>query len=240
MHPKADEFILDVRRAMRMEAKPTVTTDSQLIDPDSVARVLERATIWLTPKIVEVYDPAAFAAWPEDLQTELHVAVEGFRAVASTVPPDKPAAPPQAREGVQAFARLKEAVQKVALSEWLDRGHALINEVEAWAKEFGWVTRRQQKKMDELLLGEYALDQLYMHAEGNLYILDPVARFIPGGLGAFDLSIQPSFYVTSIYCHKDGTWYIHLDVGQGERGTRKERLSGHSLRGGVMELRSLL
>jgi hypothetical protein len=240
MHPKADEFIRDVRRAVRMEAKPTVTTDSQLIDPDSAVRVLERAMLWLTPKIVEAYDPLAFEAWPEETQTKLRAAVEGFRAVASAVPEAKPATAPQAREGVLAFARLKDAVQKVALSEWLDRGNALINEVEAWANEFGWVTRRQPKKMDELLLGEYALDQLYIHAEGNLYILDPVARFIPGGLGAFDLSIQPSFFVTSIYGHTDGTWCIHLNVGQGLRGARKEPLSPDSLKDAVKDLRSLL
>ena|SRR5579884_1407323 len=190
MHPKADEFILDVRQAARTELRPTVTTDSQLIDPGSVARVLERAMLWLTPKIVEAYDPAAFAAWPRDLQAELRGAVDHFRAVASTVPPDQPVTPPQARQGVQAFAHLKEAVRKVALSEWLDKAGTLINEVEAWAKEFTWTTRREPKKLKELLLGEYTLDQLYMHAEGNLYILDPVARFIPGGLGAFDLSIQ--------------------------------------------------
>lgn len=240
MNAKAEEFIRDVRRAARTELKPTVTTDSQLIDPDSVVRVLERATLWLTPKIVKAYDPAAFGAWSGELQTELQEAVEGFRAVASTVPPDKGATTPQLKAGVKAFACLKEAVRKLALSEWLSEGGGLIDRVEAWARDFGWVTRRQQKKMDELLLGEYVLDQLYMHAEGNLYILDPVARFIPGGLGAFDLSIQPSFYVTSIYRHMDGTWCIHLDVGQGVRGAKKEPLSADALNRAIMELRSLL
>jgi hypothetical protein len=141
---------------------------------------------------------------------------------------------------VQAFARLKEAVRKVVLLEWLDRGGVLINDVEAWAKEFRWTTRRESKKLNELLLGEYELDQLYMHAEGHLYILDPIARFIPGGLGAFDLSIQPSFYITSIYRHMDGVWYIHLDVGQGVRGAKKEPISADALKRAVMELRSLL
>lgn len=240
MHPKADEFILDVRRAARTELKPTVMTDSQLIDPDSIAGVLRRATLWLTPKIVEDYDPAAFSTWERDLQTELRGAVEGFREVAGKVPPDKPATAPQLRDGVQAFTRLKEAVRRVTLSEWHNEASELINHVEVWAKEFGWVTRRQEKKLNEVLLGEYALDQVYMHAEGNLYVIDPVARFIPGGLGAFDLSIQPSFYMTSIYRHMDGVWYIHLDIRQGVRGAKKEPLSGETLKRAVMELRSLL
>jgi hypothetical protein len=240
MNPKAEEFILDVRRAVRTELRPTVTTDSQLIDPESVAGAFQRATLWLTPKIVEVYDPAAFSAWPGDLQAELRAAVEGFREVAAKVAADKPATALQLREGVQAFARLKEAVQKVALSEWLHEGGGLINRVEAWAKGFGWETRQQGKKLNEMMLGEYTLAQLYMYAEGNLYILDPVARFNPGGLGGFDLSIQPSFYVTSIYRHMDGVWYIPLDVGQGVWGAKEEQLSAEALKRAVGELRSLL
>lgn len=240
MHPKADEFILDVRRAVRMEAKPTVTTDSQLLDPDSGTGVLERAMVWLTPKIVEGYEPAAFEAWPGGLQAGLREAVDRFRAAAAAVPAGGLASEGVAREGVQAFARLKSAVREVASSEWLARGRALINKVEGWAEGFGWATRREAKKVKELLLGEYTLDQLYMYAEGSLYVLDPVARFNPAGLGVFDLSIQPSFYVTSIYCHTDGEWYIHLDVGQGVRGAKKELMSAAALKRAVVELRSLV
>lgn len=236
----ANEFLLDVREAMRWEGRPTVTTDSQLIDPHSFARVLERAMAWLTPKYVEAYDPEAFETWPEDLQAELHEAVDGFRAVASAVPSDEPATPQQAQQGVQAFARLKEAVREVALWEWRDGAKALIDDVETWAKEFDWKTRRQPKQMHELLLGDYTLDQLYMYAEDNLYILDPVARFTPGGQGTFDLSIQPSFDVTSIYRHTDGTWCIHLNFGQGARSATTEPLSKDTLKRAVMELSSLL
>ena len=240
MHPKAEKFILDIRRAAKMEGKPVVVTDSQLINPESVASVLERATIWLTPRIVEVYDHAAFGEWPPDVQTELREAVERFQAVASTLPPDRPSSALQARDGVQAFTSLKEAVRKAALSEWLDRATNLIEQVEVWSNEFGWATRRQTKKLNELLLGDYTLDQLYLYAEGNLYILDPIARFTHGGLGAFDLSIQPSFYVTSISCQMDEVWYIHLDVGQGVQGSKKEPISADGLKRAVIELRSLL
>ena len=100
---QSEEFILDVRRAARQQQKPTVATDSQLIDPDTISRVLQRAAIWLTPKTVAVYDPAAFTAWPSEQQQELRGAVEGFRSVAATVPPDKPATGLQFRDGLQAF-----------------------------------------------------------------------------------------------------------------------------------------
>jgi hypothetical protein len=229
-----------VRRAARLEQKPTTTTDSQLIDPDTTARALQRAAIWLTPKIVATYDPAAFKALPGELQEELLRAVEGFRTVAVTVAPDKPATAPQFRDGVQAFDRLKAAAQKVVRAEWESAANGLINQVESWAAESSWVTRRERKKLKETLIGDYVLDQLYMHAEGHLYILDPLARFVPGGLGSFDLSIQPSFYVTSIYRQMDEGWFVHLNFGQGAHGARKELLTQDSFRLAVAELRSML
>src|SRR5437868_261523 len=100
MVPKAEEFILDVRRAARLEQKPTATTDSELINPEAAARALRRAAFWLNPKTVGAYDPAAFSAWPAELQEELRGAVEGFRRVAAAVAPDQPATNDQFREGL--------------------------------------------------------------------------------------------------------------------------------------------
>jgi hypothetical protein len=243
MDPGADEFVLDVRRAVRLEQKPTVATDSQLIDPDTAASALQRAAMWLTPLTVDKYDPDAFTActaWSRELQDELRRVVEEFKSVAATVPPDKPATASQFRDGVQAFGRLKAAVQKVVRAEWESAANGLIEQVEVWAAECKWVTRRERKKLSEMLIGEYMLDQLYLHAEGNLYIVDPLARFIPGGLGAFDLSIQPSFYVSSIYRHRDGEWYLHLDVGQGVHRAKQVRLTLDSFKRVVAELRSML
>ncbi len=240
MVPRAEEFILDVRRAARLEQKPTAATDSQLIDPDTTAKALQRAAMWLTPKVVAAYDPVSFAAWSGDLQEELRHAVEGFRSMAAAIPPDKPATAPQFRDGVQSFDRLKAAVQKVVCSEWSKEANGLIEKIESWAADFKWITRRERKQLDELLIGKYGLDQLYLHAEGSLYILDPVARFISGGLGAFDLSIQPSFYLTSIYRNMDREWYVYLEVGQGIHGAKKEPLTKDSFRRAVAELRSML
>jgi hypothetical protein len=240
MVSKAEEFILDVRRAVRMEQKPTVATDSQLIDPDTAAKALQRAAMWLTPKVVADYDPGAFEAWPGDLQQELHSAVEEFRSITATVPPNKPPTGQQFRDGLQAFRRLTSAVQKVVWADWEEAANGLIKQVEGWAANLQWPTRRVGKKLNEMLIGEYHLDQLYLHVEGNLYILDPLARFIPGGQGAFDLSIQLSFYVTSIYRNIDGMWYVHLGIGQKVQGAKKEPLTQESFQRAVVELRSLL
>jgi hypothetical protein len=240
MIPKREEFILDVRRAARLEQKPTVATDADLIDPDALAKALQRAALWLTPKVVEAYDPAEFTGWNEALQQELQGAVEEFRTVAQTIPPDKPATAAQFRTGLKAFQRLVAAVRGVVLAEWTSAAEEVTRQVEQWSADCEWPTRRESKKLTETLLGPYTLPQLYLHAEGNLYILDPLARFVPGALGAFDLSIQPSFCVTSLSRHFDGIWYVHLDVAQGANGARKEMLTRESFTKAVRELRSLL
>jgi hypothetical protein len=240
MISKAEEFILDVRRAIRQEQKPTLATDSQLIDPDTTARALQRATVWLTPKVVATYEPTAFTELSGELQEELRKTVEGFRAVATSLPSDRPATLSQFREGLRAFDQLKATIQKVVRVDWETAANDLIKQVEGWAAQWQWVTRRVPKKLSEMLLGEYQLDQLYLHAEGNLYILDPLARFIPGGVGAFVLSIQPSFYVTSIYRQKDATWAVHLDFGNGVHAAKNEPLTKESFHQAVVELRSML
>ena len=151
----ADEFILDVRRAARLEQKPSVATDSQLIDPDTSARVLQRAAIWLTPKVVAAYDPAAFEAWSAELQEDLHRAVDAFRSIAGNVPSDESATATQFRKGLQAFHQLKSAVQKVVRTDWESAAKGLIEQVEGWADKFGWVARREEKKLNERRTPEF-------------------------------------------------------------------------------------
>src|SRR5208337_4845409 len=153
MVPKREEFILDVRRAARLEQKPTVATDSEMINPDTVSKALQRAALWLTPKTVERYDPAEFTSWAENLQSELRSAVDDFRAVAKAVPPDKAATTAQFRDGLAAFKCLLTAVQHVVLTEWTEAAREVIALGEQWSGEFGWRTRRQAKKLTETLLG---------------------------------------------------------------------------------------
>lgn len=240
MVPRREEFILDVRRAARLEQKPTVTTDSELIKADAVAKALHRAAMWLTPKIVEHYDGAEFVGWSADLQEGLHRAIEEFREVAATVSHDTPAANDQFARGIEAFQRLISAVQKVVLFEWVPAAEKLIAQTEAWSAELGWRTRRGKTKLTEMLLGCYSLPQLQFYAEQDLYSLDPVARFVPGAIGAFDLSIQPSYYVTTLYRYYDGDWYVHLDVGQAVKEGRGAAWSKEAFKKIVEELRSLV
>ncbi len=64
--PIREEFILDVRRAECMLQMPKVEADSNRIDTDAIARILDRAVLWLTPKVVEHYRPEDFAGWSSE------------------------------------------------------------------------------------------------------------------------------------------------------------------------------
>ena len=79
------------------------------------------------------------------------------------------------------------------------------------------------KKISESLIGTYEAPQLLIFAEPNLYVLDPVARFVPWGQGSFDLAMEPSYCTTSLYRDDSGKWYVHLEVRNGvSKGKRVE------------------
>ncbi len=237
MTPKADKFISDVWDAAWIEQKPITVTNSQLFDPVPSAGAIRRAAKWLTPKILDSYDPGEYQNLSGEQRDELNRAVAEFRFIASEISSDQAPTASRFREGLQKFDRLKSDVKRVVLTDWERAAGALIAIVETWAKEFVWVTRRENIELKETLLGEYRLDQLYLHAEGNLYILNPIARFVPGGHGSFELQIQPQSDYTSIFRNCEGEWRIHGLVGPGY--LNEYALTKETFRRALIELRSL-
>lgn len=238
--PRREEFILDVRRTARTLQKPKVEVDSDAMNADAIAKILKRAALWLTPKIVEHYHPDDFSAWPTDRQKHLHLAVEEFRKAASQVPPNQPATVEQFRHGVELFRELNVVLGSLVLAEWTSAIDTVERQAEGWSAEAGWRTRHANKKMSDSLIGPYEAQQLLIFAEPNLYVLDPVARFVPGAQGAFDFAIQPSYYTTSMYRDDAGIWYVHLDVERGVANGRRVEWNKDSFRSCIEQLRSFV
>lgn len=111
-----NEFWSNFQRAAGFMT-PVVIADSPALKPDEIRDCLARATIWLTPKSVEGFDPDDFQFLMESERQELCKAVAGFRAVAATVPPDKPATDEQVDEALPKFIQIR---QIVALDRYSD------------------------------------------------------------------------------------------------------------------------
>jgi hypothetical protein len=213
--PRREEFILDVRRSAKTLQQPNAEADSDAVDTDAIERILHRADRWLTPKVVEHYRPEDFTDWQKEQQDRLHLAVEEFLQIAKQVPPDKPATIDQFTEGTHRFRELINVLGQMVLDEWLRAIETVEKQAEEWSAEAGWRSRRVGKKISESLIGAYEASQLLIYAEPNLYVLDPIARFVPGGQGSFDFAIQPSYDTTSLYRDDSGNWYVHLEVRNG-------------------------
>lgn len=213
--PRREEFILDVRRSARALQQPDVEADSERVDTDAVSRILDRAALWLSPKVVALYAPEDFADCQSEQQQRLRLAVDGFREIARQVPANQPATVEQFTAGAERFRELIKVLGGIVLEEWLHAIDAIEHEAEAWARDAEWRTRRVNKKLSESLIGAYNTTQLLIFAEPNLYVLDPVARFAPGCQGVFDFAIQPSYSTASMYRDDAGVWHVHPDFTQG-------------------------
>jgi hypothetical protein len=238
---RSETFILDLRRAAGLIQKPTVLTSGvQLMNGETYATVLRQADLWLTPKVVEQFDPADFQMWEESSRLALAERVAAFRKIAETVAPNKPATEEQYRAGLSALKQLVEQLGSRVLAEWQHALSRVIMDVESWCAAVNVAVRKEPKEVNEGLLGTYQTFQVLLYFEQHLYVFDPLARFVPGAKGLIDLSIQPSYSVTSLYRGYDDGWFVNLDVGQGARGGRREPLNKDSFFAALKELRSLL
>jgi hypothetical protein len=93
--------------------------------------------------------------------------------------------------------------------EWLDRLSNLVENVETWAKELDWSTRRIEKKMEDSQVGNYQAPALLLQKETTRVLLEPIARSAPGAEGVVDLYLMPAYDdIASLY-YTNGEWNLH-------------------------------
>ena len=202
-----DAFFDSVRRAYRM-AIPKVVVDSPQIKADSIESALRVCDFWLTPKVVEDYDPKDFADLPLELQNELAGAVQTFVTEAAKVPSDHPASKRDRDAAWAGFHRTLVIVRELVTEEWRHAVDAIFGLVEEYSREQGWATKRLEKRMSDAFLGSYALDQLLIHRPDARFLMDPVSRYVDGTTGVIDLYQYPSLGGTML-SQVDGSWTIH-------------------------------
>ena len=113
--------------------------------------------------------------------------------------------PGDAREEIQTeiAARMEER------SIWIKRVASLVGQVEQWAREMNWSTRRVEKKLDDARIGKHQVPALLMQVETCRVLLEPVGRSAPGAEGVVDLYLMPAYDdIASLYYYND-RWNLH-------------------------------
>lgn len=92
---------------------------------------------------------------------------------------------------------------------WIGRVTDLMTEVEEWARELGWSTKRVEKKLDDARVGSHRVPALLMQAETCRMILEPVGRSTPGSEGVVDLYLMPAYDDVASIDYYEGRWNLH-------------------------------
>ncbi|MBI2823811.1 MAG: hypothetical protein HYX69_03860 [Planctomycetia bacterium] len=213
------EFIQDVRGALSL-VHPSVETDSSRIAAGHLQSLLHEAALWFTSKTVAAYDSNEFEDLPDANRRALKEAVTNFRSCVSAVSTDAPLSKEQYLEGLRHLRAIVTALRPAVLSEWQRAVEDLLASAESWAEKHHWRCQRATKFIEEALLGQYQLPQLLIQANGTGLLLDPVARFVPGGEGIVDLHVMPSYDTVMIPRTKDG-WRVHIDTGKTDDAVRR-------------------
>jgi len=112
--------------------------------------------------------------------------------------------------GAAAEQMQREAEDRIgARAFWIDSVKALVDQVEFWAKEMHWSTRRVEKKLDDAWIGKHRVPALLMQEDTCRVLLEPVGRSALGAQGVVDLYLMPAYDdIASLYYY-GGRWNLH-------------------------------
>jgi hypothetical protein len=92
---------------------------------------------------------------------------------------------------------------------WIKQVTDLAGKVEQWGNDLGWATRRIEKRVEDIRLGDHQVPALLLQQDLTRVLLEPVSPWVPGADGLVDLSLMPSYDdVASLYL-SGGSWSIH-------------------------------
>jgi len=122
--------------------------------------------------------------------------------------PDDPGA---AREEMEAeiVARMKER------EAWIHRVVSLVDQVEQWAREMDWSTRRIEKRLDDSFIGKHVVPALLLQQETCRALLEPIGRSSADANGVVDLYVMPAYDDIAVLFHYDNRWNLHYNTSRG-------------------------
>lgn len=96
-----------------------------------------------------------------------------------------------------------------ARSAWIERINVLVDQMENWAKELNWSTRRVEKRLEDSFIGDHHVPALLMQEDTCRVLLEPVGRSTVGAEGVVDLYLLPAYDdIATLYYYNDH-WNLH-------------------------------
>src|SRR5436305_13706541 len=106
------------------------------------------------------------------------------------------------------------AKQDPGRDKWLRRLTGLVDQVEAWARELGWSTRRVEKRLNDSSAGPYLAEGLLLQKEFTRVLLEPMGRSASGSGGVADLYLTPAYDNIDRLFFRDRKWLLqHMYPG---------------------------
>jgi hypothetical protein len=105
--------------------------------------------------------------------------------------------------------KVSTASAEVEKREWLDRLSRLVADIENWAKQLDWSTRRIEKRMRDSRLGAYSAPAVIMQRETHRCLLEPVSNQAPDVDGVVDLYLLPAYDDIASFRYSDGQWRLY-------------------------------
>lgn len=98
--------------------------------------------------------------------------------------------------------------------EWRARVNALVDQLEQWARDHGWATKRVPKTLSDKKIGEHKVTALLMQQDTIRALLEPVSRTAAGVSGLVDLYLMPGYDDVANLYYQDGVWRIQYDLSK--------------------------
>lgn len=92
---------------------------------------------------------------------------------------------------------------------WQEKVTTLVDQVEAWAKDSNWSTRRIEKTLEDSFIGDHHVPALLMQEDTCRILLEPVGRSAPGAEGVVDLYLLPAYDDIATLYYYNQRWNLH-------------------------------
>lgn len=106
-----------------------------------------------------------------------------------------------------AHAKRKDTAE---LEIWLSLVDKLLSQIEKWAGQREWQTRREDKSITEGIIGTYSIPVLQIKLPAGVFYVEPMARYVIGAEGRVDLYSWPTLQ-RLLLIRRDDKWVLKTD-----------------------------